>query len=1073
MTPINHSTTGATGIGAPSGLPPGVTASFSSGTITISGTPTASGNFNYSIPLTGGCGSVNATGTIMVNSLPTVGINSTPGTTVCSGTSVTLSGTGASSYSWSGGITNGVAFVPSSTQTYTVTGTNANGCTNTSSVTITVNPLPTVGINTTPGTTVCSGTSVTLSGTGATSYSWSGGITNGVAFVPSGTQTYTVTGTNANGCTNTSSVTITVNPLPTVGINVSPNTTVCSGTSVTLSGTGATSYSWSGGITNGVAFVPSSTQTYTVTGTNANGCTNTSSVTISITNSNTVTGPGSSTVCIGNAMTSITHNTTGATGIGTPTGLPSGVSASFSGGIITISGTPTVVGIYNYTIPLTGGCGSVNATGTITVNSLPTIGTNSSPGTTVCSGTSVTLSGTGATSYSWSGGVSDGVSFVPSSTQTYTVTGTDVNGCTNTNSVTITVNSLPNVGYNVSPNTSVCSGTSVTLSGTGASNYSWSGGVVDGSPFVPTSTQTYTVTGTDGNGCSNTSTVTITVNTLPTVNINASPGSTICFGDPVILSATGSGTSYTWSGGISDGQPFTPTASDVYTVTASDANGCTNTTSISLVVNPLPTITAGTNSPVCIGSDIQLNASSSSGVSCAWTGPNSFNSSFCDDIISSADETLHEGNYTIVVTDINTSCTNSQTFFVDVVNTISSAIDPVSPVCQNEGVIQLTAANLGGVWSGTGTNSIGQFDPAAAGTGTHTITYTISGTCGSSSSIDISVLEAPTAIASYNGPVCENDSLIMMGNTPSYSGNYIVQWFKSNNLISNQAGDTLLNASTTLNGVYWYFIQYDNGCKDSSSVNVIITPRPAITDAIVTNASCYNSNDGSIDIQVNSSEAYNVTWSNGAATDDINNLSSGTYTVTVNVNGACTASAIYQINSPEQLDLYLKSLSQPTCGLNNGKIELSVSGGTIPYSFTWQPNVSMDSSANQLSTGQYFVSVTDANGCNDTLSVNLDCIPDSLIIPQLVTPNNDGKNDVWEVDLTNYPNNVVKIFNRWGNVVYAANPYLPSNYWDGKVGQGVMMSLGSEYLPVGTYYFVIDLFGDGSKIYKGYIELQY
>jgi hypothetical protein len=67
----------------------------------------------------------------------------------------------------------------------------------------------------------------------------------------------------------------------------------------------------------------------------------------------------------------------------------------------------------------------------------------------------------------------------------------------------------------------------------------------------------------------------------------------------------------------------------------------------------------------------------------------------------------------------------------------------------------------------------------------------------------------------------------------------------------------------------------------------------------------------------------------------------------------------------------------------------------------------------------------------------------------------------------------VKIFNRWGNLVFSANPYLPNNYWDGKVGADVLLSIGNEYLPVGTYYYVIDLYGDGSKIYKNYIELQY
>jgi len=134
--------------------------------------------------------------------------------TVCAGTSITLSGTGATSYSWSGGITNGEAFTPSSSGTYTVTGTT-NGCTNTATETITVNALPNVGsLSSLPS--VCAGSQVSFIGTGAMTYSWSGGITDGVAFTPLTSGTYTVTGTNFYGCTNTATQTITVTPAYTI-----------------------------------------------------------------------------------------------------------------------------------------------------------------------------------------------------------------------------------------------------------------------------------------------------------------------------------------------------------------------------------------------------------------------------------------------------------------------------------------------------------------------------------------------------------------------------------------------------------------------------------------------------------------------------------------------------------------------------------------------------------------------------------------------------------------------------------------------------------------------------------------
>ena len=143
---------------------------------------------------------------ILLNVTPFITVNATA-TVVCSGTSITLTAGGATTYTWSGGVTNGVAFVPSSTQTYTVTGTTS-GCSNPVTITIIVNPVPIVNANAT-ATVVCIGTSVTLTGSGASTYTWTGGVTNGIAFVPSSTQTYTVTGTS-NNCSNTASVSVNI-----------------------------------------------------------------------------------------------------------------------------------------------------------------------------------------------------------------------------------------------------------------------------------------------------------------------------------------------------------------------------------------------------------------------------------------------------------------------------------------------------------------------------------------------------------------------------------------------------------------------------------------------------------------------------------------------------------------------------------------------------------------------------------------------------------------------------------------------------------------------------------------------
>ncbi len=256
-------------------------------------------------------GTSSGSAKIIVNALPTVGLTVTPSSTICAGVSVTLSGTGATSYAWSDGVTNGTPFTPVSTLTYTVTGTDGNSCSNKATQTVTVNALPLVGFTASPSSSVCSGSGVTLSGTGATSYSWSGGsvtITNGVSFTPASTQTYTVIGTDGNFCSNKTTHTVGVNATPTVGATASPSSSVCSGASVTLNGIGATTYSWSGGIADGVSFTPASSQTYTVTGTTGN-CSNTSTLPITVSSCGTIpakpiiTRPDPGTTLVSNAPT--------------------------------------------------------------------------------------------------------------------------------------------------------------------------------------------------------------------------------------------------------------------------------------------------------------------------------------------------------------------------------------------------------------------------------------------------------------------------------------------------------------------------------------------------------------------------------------------------------------------------------------------------------------------------------------------------------------------------------------------------------------------------------------------------
>lgn len=233
------------------------------------------GTYSQTFAGANGCDSISEI-TLVVNALPNVYAGSDK--QVCDGTPVTLTGNGAQSYTWDNGITNNIAFTQNpGTVTYTVTGTDANGCVNTDQVDVTVYALP--NVNAGPDQFECEGTQITLSGSGAQTYSWDNGVTDQQTFTqPPGVVTYTVTGTDANGCVNTDQVSVSIEATPVVDAGAAQS--ICEGEQVVVSGSGALTYSWTGGVQNGVPFTPTATVTLGCTGYTANGCFATDQVTI-------------------------------------------------------------------------------------------------------------------------------------------------------------------------------------------------------------------------------------------------------------------------------------------------------------------------------------------------------------------------------------------------------------------------------------------------------------------------------------------------------------------------------------------------------------------------------------------------------------------------------------------------------------------------------------------------------------------------------------------------------------------------------------------------------------------------
>jgi uncharacterized repeat protein (TIGR03803 family) len=226
------------------------------------------GSSNVSITVDDGFGGIT-TDTISVNVFAAPTVNATASANaICIGNSVTLSGSGASSYAWTNGITDLTAFSPINTATYIVTGTDANGCTDTAQATVIVNALPIINI-TPSALAVCIGASVTLSSNGVLNPTWDNGVSEGIAFTPSASTTYTVSGSDANGCNNSNSITITVNALPPApSIVASLANPVCVNSSLVLIATNSGgSIFWNGGsfsnqIGDSINFIATANDTY-------------------------------------------------------------------------------------------------------------------------------------------------------------------------------------------------------------------------------------------------------------------------------------------------------------------------------------------------------------------------------------------------------------------------------------------------------------------------------------------------------------------------------------------------------------------------------------------------------------------------------------------------------------------------------------------------------------------------------------------------------------------------------------------------------------------------------------------
>ncbi|MCK9498804.1 MAG: PKD domain-containing protein, partial [Bacteroidales bacterium] len=589
---------------------------------------------------------------------------------------------------------------------------------------------------------------------------------------------------------------------------------------------------------------------------------------------------------------------------------------------------------------------------------------------------------------------------------TYSTAGTYLVSLTVTNtggSDTKTINSYitvnPNPTITASSNTPVCVGNDIELSanGSGGTSYAWTGpDSYTSNAQNPTITNaqtthggTYTVSLTNsGTGCSASASTDLTVNPNPT--ITASSNTPVCVGNDIELYANGSGgTSYAWTGPDSytsnDQNPTITNAQTshggTYTVTLTNSvTGCSASANTDITVNPNPTITASSNTPICVGNDIELSANGSGGTSYAWTGPASYTSNDQNPTITNAQST-HSGTYTVTLTNSVTGCSASASTDLTVNPNPTITASNNTPVCVGND-IELSANGSGGTsyaWSGPASYTSNAQNPTITNAQTtHGGTYTVSLTnsvtgCSASANTDITVNPNPTITASSNSPVCVGNDIVLTANG---SGGTSYAWSGPASFTASTQNPTITNAQTTHGGTYTVSLTNSvTGCSASANTDITVNPNPTITAS--SNTPICVGND--IELSANGSGGTSYAWSgsdsytSNAQNPTITNAQTthgGTYTVSLTNSGTgCSASASTSvtINNNPSIDLGEDIISCPN------EVVVINAGGT-GLSYLWS-NSAISQSININTAGDYSLTVTDANSCTASDEINVSFYP--------------------------------------------------------------------------------------------------
>lgn len=604
--------------------------------------------------------------------------------------------------------------------------------------------------------------------------------------------------------------------------------------------------------------------------------------------------------------------------------------------------------------------------------------------------------------------------------------------------------SVTSVNISSTSNT-ICAGQTTTISASGASTYTWSNGAGGNSVSVaPVATTVYTVVGAIG---SCTSQTTSTVNVSPSSTVSVSGNTLICSGQSTTLTAAGAAT-YSWNtGATTPSLIVSPALTTTYSAAASGSL-CNLSSPVTVSVVPLPSVSAGTNTVLCLGQG-GATLTASGAITYTWANAGSLSSATGSVVVANPGI-----NTTYTVTGTNALCTNSAVVTVSVnpSPTITTVSYTHTSCGLNNGAININALPLANTYSWSAGVSSTTNTASGLSSGIYTV-YVTNGACKTSMAITISPSQSlAISSASVTSANCgtNNGSLSV---TDNYT-NSVYSWTPA---VSTTGTVTNLPAGN-------YSLTISNGaCLTGSVFNVPQLSGPQALSITQSDAVCESTNGTIAVTSVTGGVApyaYALDNTGYGTVKTFSNLAQGIYTITVRDFYGCIYSNTVAVNTITTSSTVSLTTNPPSCDSDNGSVLVnSISGGAAPFLVSF--NGSAFSPATQfegLAPGNYILIVRDSNLCETRLNLEftLDKNDYTLYVPNTFTPNKNLVNDTWFVKGTCINAFKCWIFNRWGQKLIELNSI--SESWDG--------TYNGEEVPDGVYVYLIEAETNNGTIHK-------